>query len=152
MEGWQYKIWSNDTTIGYLSLFPEMKIDNWTLPLKEWIFHSLAEAILLYGAITGKTSKCSDALMWVNETEEMYKTAIKHIQDEYANKYKNFALFRLNLKINDLLTLENEFPRLIGDDYECWETALDVLFKEVKDSGLYDDNDFIINNEAKYYS
>ena len=138
MESWKMKLWENDTTLNYLFDNSDVMLDTWTLPLQDWIYHSIVECIFLYSAITGKDSQCSEALLMVNELEDVYKMKIRQIKNGYTKKFEQFTVFRLQIKINDLLLLENSFSKIIGTEYDVWEVALDTLVKEIQESGIID--------------
>lgn len=148
MESWKMKLWENDTTLNYLFDNSDVMLDTWTLPLQDWIYHSVVECIFLYSAITGKDSQCSEALLMINELEDVYKMKIRQIQNGYTKKFEQFTVFRLQIKINDLLLLENSFSKIIGTEYDVWEVALDTLVKEIQESGIIDPDRVSYNQVA----
>jgi len=134
MEEWKVKIWENNVTNEYLTYLPDY--DVWSFPLEDWVYHSVAECALLYGAITGKVSATCDALMQFDKLNDAYDFAVKHIKADYVNRYNDFASFRLVSKMNDLLFLVDRFDELLTDRPEVWEIAVYTLAEEIKESGI----------------
>ena len=101
MNEWKFKVWMNDTALNYLNSFPHT--DMWSLPLEEWIYHSVAESSLLFAAISDTVPEICGPLMQTEETEKTFATAVRSLKEQYVSKFPEFAKYRLASKMNDLL-------------------------------------------------
>lgn len=128
---WKYKVWINDTALSYLNGFPNSDI--WSLPLEEWIYHSLAECSLLFAAISNSVPEICTPLLQSKETEDLYLTAISSIKEQYVNRFPEFAKFRLASKINDLLLLKDRIEEIIQNDADIYKEAIEELAEEICD-------------------
>ena len=95
MNEWKFKVWMNDTALNYLNSFPHTDI--WSLPLEEWIYHSVAESSLLFAAISDTVPEICGPLMQTEETENTFTIAVKSLKDQYVNKLSCLISFRTNL-------------------------------------------------------
>lgn len=145
---WNDIIWQNKTAYDYLYYLP--KNDIWSLPLEEWIYHSVAECALLYGAITNKVAECCEPLLEVVELEELYNNAIKSIRRGYSSDFKDFASYRLIIKMNDLLYLVDNIDELINEDADIWERAIYSLADDIESSGITSSAVKLKRNTVKY--
>jgi len=145
---WKVKIWENDTALNYLYELPHADI--WSIPLEDWVYHSVAECAILYCATTGLTSEICEALTAITEMEEIYNNAVKSVKKAYADKTPLFAKHRLAVKINDLLTLMPLFPSIIKERSDIWMDAIECLADEIDDAEIVPEGTVKFRKKAQY--
>ena len=143
MNEWKFKVWMNDTALNYLNSFPHT--DMWSLPLEEWIYHSVAESSLLFAAISDTVPEICGPLMQTEETENTFTIAVKSLKDQYVNKFPEFAKYRLASKMNDLLLIEDKLPEIIQNEPNIWKEAIEELADEISDSRILPNGVLIFN-------
>lgn len=147
MEEWKLKIWEKETAVDYVASLPAADI--WSLPLEDWIYHSVAECVVLFTALLNKDPKCSEGILISYEGEKLFRQAITSLKKTYVMDFKDFAEYRLLNKINDLLLLSSSFNDILGKDALMWQTIVENIAEEIEDEGIFDPGD-IKYNFTKY--
>ena len=150
MNEWKFKVWMNDTALNYLNSFPHT--DMWSLPLEEWIYHSVAESSLLFAAISDTVPEICGPLMQTEETEKTFATAVRSLKEQYVSKFPEFAKYRLTSKVNDLLLIENKLPEIVQNEPDIWKEAIEQLADEISDSGIIPNGSLIFNKTSSIVS